>query len=71
MMNLLAGVDRFVKFPDVQDQMGRTAVEMENATVQIISAYVIQGGRVLAAISLTVLAFQTVLVVDTATRLIV
>lgn len=70
-MNLLAGVDRFVKFPDVQDQTGRIAVEMENATVQIISAYVIQGGRVLAAISLTVLAFQTVLVVDTATRLIV
>lgn len=70
-MNLLAGVDRFVKFPDVQGQTGRIAVEMENATVQIISAYVIQGGRVLAAISLTVLAFQTVLVVDTATRLIV
>lgn len=45
-MNLLAGVDRFVKFPDVQDQMGRTAVEMENATVQIISAYVIQVRRV-------------------------
>lgn len=70
-MNLLAGVDHSVKFPDVQDLMGRTAVETENATVQIISAYVIQGGRVLVAISLTVLAFRTVLVVETVTQLIV
>lgn len=43
----------------------------EEAPYRCISAFFSQGGRVLAAISLTVLAFQTVLVVDTATRLIV
>ena len=44
-INSLVGEAPFVKCPDVQALTEKTAVEMENATVQTISASVYQVGK--------------------------
>ena len=44
-INSLVGEAPFVKCPDVQVLTEKTAVEMENVTVQIISASVYQVGK--------------------------
>lgn len=69
-INSLVGEALFVKCPDVQALTEKTAVEMENVTVQTISVSVYQGGRVLGVTSRIAPVFQTVLVVVTVTQLI-
>lgn len=44
-MNSLVGEAPYVKCPDVQALTEKTAVEMENVTVQTISASVYQVGK--------------------------
>ena len=44
-INSLVGEALFVKYPDVQALTEKTAVEMENVTVQTISASVYQVGE--------------------------